>query len=846
MNRSTIAYTRTRNNQPYMRLLRFLGRLFLAFVKLSLLACVLLAIVALIIYQTYVRELLADLPDPELIGQRRPAETTQIYARDGQTLLYELVDPQSGRRTVVPFDEMPQILKDATIAVEDAGFYENPGIDLRGIVRAVWLNYQAQDVVSGASTITQQLVRNVLMTPEERTTVSLERKIREAILAYNVSQQYSKEQILSIYLNEVYYGNQAYGVEAAAQAYFGKHVWELTDAEATLIAGLPQSPTNLDPFTNLDGAKERQKVTLDLMVRFGYLTQDDADDIYTTEVRLTPQTTDVMMPHFVFYVRQLLEQQYGPDKLYRGGLRVVTTLDMYWQVQTERIVRERVAELRERDANNASVIILSPDNHILAMVGSADYNDPSIDGQVNVALSLQQPGSALKPVVYATAMQQDWTPATVIWDEPTEFVSADNVVYAPRNYDNAWHGPQRLRMSLANSLNIPAVKALEHVGVESFVEQAHALGITTLNNPDQYGLPMALGANEVRLIDLTNAYSSFQNGGRKRDPIGILKVTDSRGAVLESTPSDPGKQVLGNHGPQIAYLITDILSDNIARQYMFGAGNVMELPDSRPAAVKTGTSNDWRDSWAIGYTPDITVGVWVGNTDNTPMDEVAGSNGAGVIWRDIMAQYHEGRPIRDFEEPTGLSEVTICTDTGSLASDACPRTMDELFIEGTEPQTSDVVFRDVRVAQDGTCLPASYTPQDEIEDETYIVYPRAFRDWANSVGIPQPPLDVCLPPDDLEGNLALITEPEESTTITETQVFIRGIARGSYVLEFGEGRDPDEWEEITRSSVSVNDNVLGVWRTEELSSGEYTLRLQVTVGSSRPAETQLVVRLARE
>lgn len=829
-----------------MRVLRFLGRLLLAFVKLSLLALILLAIVAFVIYQTYVRELLADLPDPEVIGQRRPAETTQIYARDGQTLLYELVDPQGGRRTVVPFDEIPQILKDATIAVEDAGFYENPGVDLRGIVRAVWLNYQAQEVVSGGSTITQQLVRNVLMTPEERTSVSVERKIREAILAYNVSRQYSKEQILSIYLNEVYYGNQAYGVEAAAQAYFGKHVWELTDAEATLIAGLPQSPTNLDPFTNLEGAKERQKVTLDLMARFGYLTRQEADALYAMPVQLTPQTTDVMMPHFVFYIRQLLEQQYGPDKLYRGGLRVVTTLDMYWQVQAERIVRERVAELRERDATNASVIMLSPDNHIMAMVGSADYNDPSIDGKVNVALSLQQPGSALKPIVYATAMQRDWTPATVIWDEPTEFVSADNVVYAPRNYDNAWHGPQRLRMSLANSLNIPAVKALEYVGVESFVEQAHALGITTLNNPDQYGLPMALGANEVRLIDLTNAYSSFQNGGRKRDPIGILKVTDSRGAVLESNSTDPGKQVLGTNGPQIAYLITNILSDNIARQYMFGFGNVMELPDERPAAVKTGTSNDWRDSWAVGYTPDITVGVWVGNTDNTPMDEVAGSNGAGVIWQDIMATYHEGRPIRDFEQPTGISEVAICTDTGSLASDACPRTTDEVFVAGTEPQTSDVQFQEVRVAQDGTCLPASYTLPSEIEEETYIVYPPAFREWAIGVGIPQPPTDICPPSDDPEGNLALISEPEESTTITDTQVFIRGIARGPYLLEFGEGRDPEEWEEITRNSVSVNDNVLGVWRTDELSPGEYTLRLQVTVGSSRPAENQLIVRIARE
>src|SRR6266511_2678087 len=364
-----------RRARPRMTPLRFLWRLLLAFVKLSLLAIELAILVVLVVYYYYVREL-KDLEAG--IGTHRPAETTQIYARDGQTLLYELVDPQGGRRTVVNLDRIPQSLKDATVAVEDAGFYNNPGVDLRGIVRALLLNYQAQEVVSGGSTITQQLVRNVLLPPEERTRVSFERKLREAILAYKVSREYSKDQILGIYLNEVYYGNQADGVEAAAEAYFGKHVWELNIPEATLIAGLPQSPTNLDPLTNPQGAKERQQVTLGLMVKYGFMTPAQARATYQAPLKFAPQTTSLVAPHFVFYIRKLLEERYGPDVLYRGGLRIVTTPDLHWQAETQRIVRERIAGLRERNATNAGVIMLSPEGQMLAMVGSVDYNDKSI------------------------------------------------------------------------------------------------------------------------------------------------------------------------------------------------------------------------------------------------------------------------------------------------------------------------------------------------------------------------------------------------------------------------------------------------------------------------------------
>jgi 1A family penicillin-binding protein len=836
-----------RRARPRPSPLRFLWRLFLAFVHLMLLGAVLLAAAAIWVYNYYGR----DLPDPAAIGQYQPAETTRIYARDGQTLLYELVDPTGGRRTVVPFDRIPQALKDATVAVEDAGFYENPGVDLRGIVRALLQNYQAQEIVSGGSTITQQLVRGVLLPPEERTRISFERKLREAILAYRVSREYSKEQILGLYLNEVYYGNQAYGVEAASQAYFGKHVWELSIPEATLIAGLPQSPTTYDPFNNLKGAKARQQITLNQMVKNGFMTAAQSRATFEAPLSFVEQTTSLIAPHFVFYVRKLLEERYGPDVLYRGGLRIVTTLDLGWQAEAQRIAREHIAELRERHASNAGVIMLAPDGQILAMVGSIDYNDKSIDGEVNVTLAPRQPGSALKPIVYTAAMQRGWTPATVIWDTPVEFPQSDGSVYAPHNYDDNWHGPQRLRMALANSLNIPAVKALEFVGVENFVELAHRMGITTLNDPGRYGLAMALGAGEVRLLDLTNVYNTFRNGGRRRDPQAILKITNTRGEVLETADANPGRQVLGPNGEQLAYLVTDILSDNVARQFMFGPGNVMELAGGRLAAVKTGTSNEWRDSWAVGYTPDVTVGVWVGNSDSSPMEEVAGSNGAGSIWREIMERYHQDRPPQPFLRPAGLDVVTICADTGALAGDACPNRMDEQFIAGTEPKTSDVTLRTVRVAGDGTCLASSYTPADQAHNQTFIIYPPDFHQWAIDAGIPQPPTAYCAPPAPSSpapgaaptAQPAAIAQPAPNATASVPQTFVRGTARGAYTLEFGVGADPGEWLPIASGAAGVADGILGVWQTAGLAPGQYTLRLRVTTSDGAPVEVRTVVQV---
>ena len=816
-------------------LLAFSLRLTLAFVKLALLVALTGVAGGMWLYYRYG----SDLPDPQRISEYRSFETTRLYASDGTTLLYELVGPQAGRRTPVRFAQIPQLLKDATIAVEDADFYQNPGVDVRGIVRAALQNYQSGEIVSGASTITMQLVRTILLSEDERGEQSYERKLREAILAFRVSRAYGKEQILNLYLNEVYYGAQAYGVEAAAQAYFSKPVGELSPAEATLIAGLPQSPTTYNPFTDFAAAKARQRVTLGLMAQNGLLTQTEADRIYAEPITLVPPRTDLLAPHFVFYVRDMLERRYGPDLLYRAGLRVVTSIDLGWQAEAQRVAQEQVAQLRERNASNAAVVLLAPDGRILAMVGSVDYNAP--DGQVNVALSSRQPGSALKPFVYAAALQRGWTPATVIWDTPSRWENADGVVYEPKNYDNAFHGPMRLRMALANSLNIPAVKAMEHVGVENFVEQMSRLGVTSFNDPSRFGLAMALGSNEVSLLELSGAYSALRNGGRYVAPVAVLKVTNSRGEVLERWQPARGQPAFGPQSDQVAYLITSILSDNEARQFMFERGNVMELPDV-VAAAKTGTSNDYRDSWAMGYSTDVTIGVWVGNNDSSPMQEVAGANGAGQIWRELMLRYQLGRPASLFPRPTGIEEIPVCADTGGHASPGCPRPISELFAAGSGPANVEVAYQSVRVGGDGSCLAASYTPAAEVRELQFPLYPPEFREWA-ARNAPQPPSELCPPPQAPAEAIAVLGPIGASGTVTTTQVFISGIARGPFSLEVGVGLSPNAWQTLAQSNLPVQDGLLGVWSTVGLAPGDYTLRLTVVTPEGFAVTTAQQVRL---
>ncbi|RLC75014.1 MAG: penicillin-binding protein, partial [Chloroflexi bacterium] len=515
----------------------------LAVVRFLLLASLLmlLALLVTIVGGTMAYAYVASrLPSPdELYARAIPFASTKIYDRNGN-LLYEVIPPQGGRRTIVPLNRISPYVIMATIATEDARFYEHPGVDPIGILRALWQDIRAREMVSGASTIPQQLVRNVLLPPEEKSQRTLKRKIKEAILAAEITRRYSKDAILELYLNEIYYGHLAYGIEAAAETYFGKHAAELTLAEAALLAGLPQAPARYDPFVNFQAAKARQADVLRLMVEAGYITPQQAQQAYQEELHLASPKVGMKAPHFVMYVRQLLEQRYGTDVLYRGGLRVYTTLDLHLQEIAERVAREQIERLKDKHVTNAALVAIRPQTgEILAMLGSVDFYNEEIDGQVNVALALRQPGSAIKPITYLAAFEKGWTPATLIWDVPTEFPDVPGRTYRPTNYDGRFHGPVTVRVALGSSYNVPAVKALQFVGIPAFLEMARRLGITTLNRPD-YGLSLTLGGGEVTLLELTGAYAVLANGGKRVPPVAILRIEDAAGRVIEQYTPPPG------------------------------------------------------------------------------------------------------------------------------------------------------------------------------------------------------------------------------------------------------------------------------------------------------------------
>lgn len=685
--------------------------------------------------------LLVELPQVQGLHERAAAASNAIYDRKGR-LLYEMPPQGGGRHTPVPLAEIPGWLRMATIAVEDASFYRNPGVDLRGLLRALWMNLRGGEVLSGGSTITQQLARNLLLAPEERNRRTLARKLREAVLAWKLSRRYSKDEILELYLNETYYGSMAYGVEAAALTYFGKHVRDLDLAECALLAGLPQAPTAYNPLENLEAARQRQAVVLDLMVRQGFITAEEARLAKEEDLALASAPFPIHAPHFVMYVRSLLEQELGRERLEAGGLRIYTTLDLDLNEAVRDIVRSRLARLatcnghvREcppggHNVRNAAVVALDPHTgEILAMVGSPDYFSARIDGAVNGTTALRQPGSAIKPITYAAAFASgQMTAATVVWDVRTAFLTQEGEPYVPKNYDLQYHGPVRLREALASSYNVVAVRVLDAIGIERMTDLARDLGITTLDRP-RLGLAVTLGGGEVRLLELAAAYAAFANGGRAVTPLAVLRVEDAEGHLVWSPPPGLGRQVLDE---RVAYLITDILSDKMARIPTFGEGSVLEL--NRPAAVKTGTTTDFRDNWTIGYTPELVVGVWVGNADNEPMWEVSGISGAAPIWHDVMEVALKGKPPQPFARPDGLVEAEVCALSGMRPTDACAHRVTELFLPGTEPQQPCDMH--VRVAVDrATGRPATPdTPPERVVETVYTLFPPEASEWAREHG----------------------------------------------------------------------------------------------------------------
>ncbi|MGE3909236.1 MAG: transglycosylase domain-containing protein, partial [Chloroflexota bacterium] len=540
----------------------------------------------------------------------------------------------------------------------------------RGIARAVYQNLSEQEIVSGASTITQQLVKNVLIPEEERYQQTPSRKIREALLAYQITQKLSKSQILSLYLNEIFYGNQAYGIEAASQAYFGKHARELTLAEASMLAGLPQSPAVYNPLRNPVAAKARQTYVLEQMVRHGFVTEAEANVAQQAELRYQPQKQPFLAPHWAVYIRGLIEQKYGNRMLYQGGLKIYTTLDFDLQTKMEEVAIANKPNLEQRDASNTSIVVMNPKTgEVLAMVGSMDYWNPDIDGQVNVALSERQPGSTIKPIVYLTAFTKGWTPGTFIMDEKLSIKDELGRTWEPENFDKIFHGNVTARNALGNSMNIPAVKTIQFAGVDAVADMARKMGISTWPDNRRLGLAMSLGGAEVRPLDMTAAYTVLANNGLRIPPVSITKITDAEGNTLEEYKVPQGDQIVD---PRYAYMVTSILSDNNARLITYGPDSMLRLP--RPAAAKTGTTDSYRDTWTMGYTPNITIGVWVGNSDNHPMKEVLSSMSAGKIWREAMdtaIDYLE-LPPEEFTRPVGLLDVQYCAPNSSCVTDLWP------------------------------------------------------------------------------------------------------------------------------------------------------------------------------
>ena len=639
-----------------------------------------------------------DLPTPNKVV-RRDGFSTKIYDRNGQ-LLYDVY--KDAKRSPVVWEDVPDGLKNATVAVEDKDFYKHQGFDPLTPFRII-KNYIVLHQLTGGSTLTQQLVKNVLLTSDRTVT----RKIKEFILAVQIEAKYKKSEILLMYLNEAPYGGSAWGVGTAADQYFGKPVKDLDLAECVILAGLPQRPNVYSPFSKTPTAYiDRTTHVLQRMVEDGYIN-DETRKKALEEVKnykFAINTTQLEAPHFVFWIRDQLVAKYGQDMVDGGGLKVTTTLDLNLQRGVQQIVSDEITKAEKLGISNGAAVVIDPTNgQILAMVGSRDYNNDAVGGKFNVVTQgLRQPGSSIKPVTYLTAIKKGWTAASMVVDAPVTFAGTGGQKdYSPQNYTGKFNGPMSLASALGNSINTVAVKTLANVGLKDMLQQSFDMGLTTLEptatNLSKYGFAVTLGGAEVKMIDMATAYSAFANGGNKVDQTGILKVENLSGQVLEQNDPMMGKSVMT---PQQAYIISEILANNENRILTFGAVNGLIIPNYQ-VAVKTGTTNDKRDNWTIGWTPNLLVDVWVGNNDNTPMLKVAsGVSGASPIWKKIMQLILPTRPKQDFPIPDKIVSVSVDNISGYAAHDGFP-SHNEYFIDGTQPKIDDPIHLKLKICKNG-------------------------------------------------------------------------------------------------------------------------------------------------
>ncbi len=832
----------------------------------------------------------ATLPNVDDLRQRASQfETTRILDRNGN-LLYEILDPTAGRRTYTSLDHISPYIVAATIATEDKEFYNHPGFDPVALARALWQNYTSGEIVSGASTITQQLARMLLLSPEERAERSYKRKAREIILAAEITRRYSKDEILELYLNEVNYGSLAYGIEAAAETYFGTTADKLTLAQASFLAGLPQSPSVHDIFTNREETLQRHRDVIVLM----YQLSQEQNCIYVSNNQqpvcvdpmdasnaveeienypFQPPNVEMRYPHWVNYVRGLLEEQYDAQTIYRSGFTVYTSLDPALQDTAQQMVSQQVEALNDRHVTNVALVAIRPSTgEILAMVGSPDFYNAAISGQVNMATSpTRQPGSSIKPITYVAAFEKGWTPATLIWDVPSEFPPSGDPndtrdPYKPVNYDEKYHGAVTVRAALANSFNIPAVKTLDFVGIyddpdtpgeDGMIAMARRLGITTLTR-DDYGLSLTLGGGDVSLLEMTGAYAVFANGGVRVPPVAITRILDLNGNVVYEYQPPSGEQVIR---AEHAYLISSILSDNNARAWMFGYNSYLNLPFQ--AAAKTGTSNDFRDNWTLGYTPDLAVGVWVGNADYTPMNHTTGLSGAAPIWSQYMqaaVPALTGNNPTPFVMPAGIVEKIICAISGTEPSQWCRGQRSEIFAADQPPLPpgQDLwrrVTLDTWTGLEASAACSKFTKEEMVMNVT-DPWARKWlktsdgKRWLDENGFPKKvsfaPSRECQESDP-QPKLAF-TNLDDGQIITGNSLEIAGVAYvsqnfGHWRLDYGLGADPVQWLELVGENQTPvkKASELYTWDLKDMPNGIVSLRLTLTGDKDGYAER--IIRL---
>ncbi len=774
-----------------------------------------------------------DLPTPEGILRRAVSQSTKIYDRTGQIVLYEIHGEE--RRTSVELKDVPDYLKQATLTAEDRNFYQHHGFSLTSMVRALLVNFLTGTKAQGASTITQQFIKNAILSNEK----SYVRKIKELFLAYQIERRFTKDEILKFYLNEIPYGSNAYGAEAAAQIFFRKSIKNINLPEAAILAALPKAPPYYSPWGNhLEDLMARQHYILDGMAEQGYITKDEAEAAKKEKLNFQPRRESIIAPHFVFYVKEQLANLYGDRMVEQGGLKIITSLDVEKQKMAEAAIKQNISAIKRYQGSNAALVAIDvPTGQILAMVGSVDYFNNDIQGQVNVTLRPRQPGSSFKPIVYATALAQGFTPATLVYDVATNF-KTDTDPYAPKDYDGKERGPVDLRHALAGSLNIPAVKLLYLTGVNNVLNTADALGYTTLKDRSRFGLSLVLGGAEVKLLEHTAAFAALAREGITKPTTSILKIEDSQSNVLQEFHNSTGKKVLE---AEPVRELTSILSDNAARTYIFGANNRLTLPD-RPVAAKTGTTNDYHDAWMVGYTSDLAVGVWVGNNDNKTMAKGAdGSIVAAPIWQQFFSEAVKNSPVQNFVSPLphtvdkpmlngdlGGVVATIDKSTGLLATPLTPLS-----------QTQEKLFRQyhsiLHYVTPGD--PLGQVPIDPNTDPNYQLWEDGVRVWVEKQGLKNefPPTGFDNTHTESNRPQLTITSPSNNQTINDSWYRFsvnaqsaRGIKKVDYFINNN--------LVATSSAPPFDANIqLG----ELFMSGYYTLKVVAADDVDNQAETSL-------